>query len=92
MSTYVYAPMPVCLCVSVCTLVAFGELALLYNSPRSATVIASVDSVVWVITRRTFRSIIIISSEEKLKGYEKCLAVGVCVCVCIGWCGCVLEL
>lgn len=36
---------------------AFGELALLYNCKRTATVKACVDSVVWVIDRPLFRTI-----------------------------------
>ena len=33
----------------------FGELSLLYTTPRSATVAATLDSVVWVLERDTFR-------------------------------------
>lgn len=33
----------------------FGELSLLYTTPRSATVAATLDSVVWVLERETFR-------------------------------------
>jgi cAMP-dependent protein kinase regulator len=33
----------------------FGELALLYQSPRAATVTAVTDSVVWKVDRFTFR-------------------------------------
>lgn len=36
----------------------FGELALMYNSPRAATVTAHVDSVVWVVDRFTFKRVI----------------------------------
>lgn len=32
-----------------------GELALMYNAPRSATVTAQTDGVVWVMERQTFR-------------------------------------
>ena len=33
----------------------FGEVSLLYSCPRSATVAATQDSVVWVLDRPTFR-------------------------------------
>lgn len=45
----------------------FGELALLYNSPRAATVRASVDSIVWCIDRFTFRRIVNNLSRAKLQ-------------------------
>lgn len=35
----------------------FGELALMYNAPRAATVTAKTDSVVWKVDRFTFRRI-----------------------------------
>lgn len=38
--------------------IAFGELALLYNSPRSATILAAEACVAWVMDRMTFKSII----------------------------------
>jgi len=33
----------------------FGELALMYNCPRSATVAATTEAVVWVLERDIFR-------------------------------------
>lgn len=34
----------------------FGEVSLMYSSPRGATVAATQDSTVWVLERDTFRS------------------------------------
>ena len=36
----------------------FGELALLYDDPRSATVFATVPSTCWTIDRQTFRNVL----------------------------------
>lgn len=35
----------------------FGEVSLMYNVPRSATVAAKSESVVWVLERDTFRCV-----------------------------------
>ena len=43
---------------------AVGELALMYNSPRAATVTATTDAVVWQIGRQTFRSVIAQSAYQ----------------------------
>jgi CRP-like cAMP-binding protein len=42
----------------------FGELALLYDCPRAASVIASVDSVVWKLDRETFRHTLAANTEK----------------------------
>ena len=36
---------------------AFGELALLYASPRAATVVASSDCILWVMERDVYNAI-----------------------------------
>lgn len=37
---------------------AFGELALLYNAPRAATIISKTDSILWALDRETFNHIV----------------------------------
>ena len=49
---------------------SFGELALLYNAPRAATVVAREDSAVWALSRFTFRKIVTAGNAAKLREYE----------------------
>ena len=37
---------------------AFGELALLYNAPRAATIKSKTDSILWALDRETFKNIV----------------------------------
>lgn len=37
---------------------AFGELALLYNTPRAATITAKTNCVLWSLDRETFNYVI----------------------------------
>lgn len=48
----------------------FGELALMYGSPRLATVKSLEDSIVWAVDRATFRGIVIDLSFRKRRMYE----------------------
>ena len=48
---------------------AFGELALMYNTPRAATIKASEDCKLWAIDRNTFRSIITHFKYARMKMY-----------------------
>lgn len=49
---------------------SFGELALMYNAPRAATIIATSDSVLWALDRITFRKILMENTSRKRKMYE----------------------
>ncbi|TPX67625.1 hypothetical protein CcCBS67573_g07436 [Chytriomyces confervae] len=48
----------------------FGELALMYNAPRAATVIATSLTVLWALDRLTFRKILMQSTSQKRRMYE----------------------
>ena len=52
---------------------AFGELALLYNAPRAATIIATEDSKMWSLDRATFNHIVKDASMKRREMYEKFL-------------------
>ena len=49
---------------------AFGELALLYNAPRAATITAKTDAQLWSLDRRTFNHIVKDSAQKKRDKYE----------------------
>jgi len=49
---------------------SFGELALIFGSPRAATVKAKVDCSLWAIDRVTYRQVLMRSTIEKRKIYE----------------------
>jgi cAMP-dependent protein kinase regulator len=51
----------------------FGELALMYNQPRSATIIATSDGILWVMGRQTFRKLVLKHAFRKRQMYEKFL-------------------
>ena len=52
---------------------SFGELALMYNCPRAATVQARTDGCLWRVDRETFRHIVIASTARKRKLLEGAL-------------------
>jgi len=52
---------------------AFGELALLYNAPRAASIAAIEDSELWALDRRTFNQIVKDSAQHKREKYEEFL-------------------
>lgn len=53
-----------------CNTGSFGELALLYNMPRAATIKADSDGVLWALDRSTFRRIVLKNAFKKRKMYE----------------------
>ena len=52
---------------------AFGELALLYNAPRAATVKAKTECVLWAVDRETFNNIVKEAAQKKREQYENFL-------------------
>lgn len=49
---------------------SFGELALMYNQPRAATVVALTEGSLWAMDRKSFRRIVLKSAFKKRKEYE----------------------
>ncbi|KAJ1558364.1 hypothetical protein HK405_013828, partial [Cladochytrium tenue] len=52
---------------------SFGELALMYNAPRAATVVARSACVLWALDRVTFRRILMENTARKRRMYESFL-------------------
>jgi cAMP-dependent protein kinase regulator len=52
---------------------SFGELALMYNMPRAATIIATTPGTLWAMDRSTFRRIVLKNAFNKRKMYETLL-------------------
>lgn len=53
---------------------SFGELALIYGTPRAATIKATTDLKLWAIDRDTYRRILMGSTIKKRKMYEEFLS------------------
>lgn len=53
---------------------SFGELALMYNAPRSASIVATTRCTLWALDRVTFRTILLDHTSTKRKLYESFLA------------------
>jgi cAMP-dependent protein kinase regulator len=52
---------------------SFGELALLYNAPRAATIRTVNDVITWVLDRETFNNIVKDAAQKKREKYENFL-------------------
>ncbi|XP_010894139.1 protein kinase, cAMP-dependent, regulatory, type II, alpha A isoform X1 [Esox lucius] len=50
---------------------SFGELALMYNTPRAATIIATQEGALWGLDRATFRRLIVKANAKKRRLYEQ---------------------
>ena len=53
---------------------SFGELALIYGTPRAATVKAKTDVKLWGIDRDSYRRILMGNTMRKRKMYEEFLS------------------
>ncbi|VDP66664.1 unnamed protein product [Echinostoma caproni] len=52
---------------------SFGELALMYNTPRAATIVCTKPGILWTVDRLTFRRIVLRQAFEKRQMYENWL-------------------
>ncbi|XP_032234700.1 cAMP-dependent protein kinase type II regulatory subunit isoform X2 [Nematostella vectensis] len=52
---------------------SFGELALMYNTPRAATIVSTSEGVIWGLDRMTFRRILLKAAAKKRKVHEALL-------------------
>ncbi|VDL41708.1 unnamed protein product [Hymenolepis diminuta] len=51
----------------------FGELALMYNSPRSATVTALTDGILWALSRHSFRKHVLTHAARRRRSFVELL-------------------
>ncbi|XP_051551217.1 protein kinase, cAMP-dependent, regulatory, type II, alpha, B [Myxocyprinus asiaticus] len=49
---------------------SFGELALMYNTPRAATIMSTQEGALWALDRATFHRLIVKNNAKKRKMYE----------------------
>ncbi|KAK3740595.1 hypothetical protein QZH41_009710 [Actinostola sp. cb2023] len=52
---------------------SFGELALMYNTPRAATIVGTGEGILWALDRMTFRRILLKAAAKKRKALESLL-------------------
>lgn len=51
----------------------FGELALMYNAQRSATVVSDTPGVLWAMDRKTFRNLVVVQTFNRKQIYDNFL-------------------
>lgn len=51
----------------------FGELALMYNSPRSATVTAVTEGILWTLSRQSFRKYVLNRAAKRRRAFDELL-------------------
>ncbi|XP_061730233.1 cAMP-dependent protein kinase type II-alpha regulatory subunit-like isoform X2 [Nerophis ophidion] len=49
---------------------SFGELALMYNTPRAATIVATQAGALWALDRATFHRLMVKNNAKKRRTYE----------------------
>ncbi|CAH8509810.1 unnamed protein product [Heterobilharzia americana] len=52
---------------------SFGELALMYNTSRAASIVAATDGILWLMDRNTFRRIVLKAAFHKRQTYVELL-------------------
>lgn len=52
---------------------SFGELALMYDTPRAATIVATEECILWALDRTTFRQLVMLTTMKKRQLYEEFL-------------------
>ena len=60
--------------------VVFGELAILYNCTRTATIVAVEEAEVWSLDRQTFQTIMMSTGKERLDSYKYFLRKNSALC------------
>ncbi|KAI9030036.1 cAMP dependent protein kinase regulatory subunit [Phycomyces nitens] len=53
---------------------SFGELALMYDSPRAATIVSVASGILWALDRLTFHRIVVEHASHRRQMYESFLA------------------
>ena len=52
---------------------SFGELALMYNCPRAATIVATTEGTLWCLDQKVFRAIVVTAAAKQRQRFEELL-------------------